>query len=245
MGERAEAALTTAPERPAHLAEGPRETAVPQRRHEGRGGGDSLDRTQFTFYDSFFRALARIRKKQDRADAYDAICAYALYGAEPELDRLPDSAAIAFSLIKPNLDASRRKADSGKRGGAVRRGGSGLEANEKGEQTVRKRENKREKENETENNCSLPAPLPEGLPPAPAFAEVLAEAQRAGCPEIARPFFDYYAAAGWRDGGGRPVRSWRQKLAAWKAREDRRQRGVPPAAAPGKSWAELAEEGGT
>ena len=37
------------------------------------------ERKQFTMYESIYKALQRIRKKPDRADAYDAICAYALY----------------------------------------------------------------------------------------------------------------------------------------------------------------------
>lgn len=74
-------------------------------------------RTQFTFYESFFKAASRIKKKADRADAYDVICAYALYGTEPDLDKLPDSVAVVFEMCKPNLTASRRKAENGKKGG--------------------------------------------------------------------------------------------------------------------------------
>ena len=73
-----------------------------------------MTRSQFTFYDSFYTAIARIRKAQDRAAAYDAICAYALRGIQPDLENLPDAAAIAFLLSKPNLDASRQKAENGK-----------------------------------------------------------------------------------------------------------------------------------
>lgn len=76
-----------------------------------------MHRTQFTFYESFSKALRRIRKKSDRADAYDAICDYALYGIEPDLETLPPPVAIAFDLIRPNLDTARRKAASGKKGG--------------------------------------------------------------------------------------------------------------------------------
>ena len=72
-----------------------------------------MERTQFTFYDSFLRAVSRIKKKADRAEAYDAICNYAMYGLEPDVDKLPDAAAIAFEVAKPVLDASRRKAESG------------------------------------------------------------------------------------------------------------------------------------
>ena len=83
-------------------------------------GGGLLERTQFTFYESFYRSMCRIRKKADRADAYDSIVAYALYGTEPDMDRLPDSAAIVFELARANLDASRRKAESGKSGGEAK-----------------------------------------------------------------------------------------------------------------------------
>lgn len=122
-----------------------------------------MDRTQFTFYESFFKAVSRIKKKADRAEAYDAICAYALYGTEPEMDTLSDSAAIAFELSKPNLDASRRKANSGKKGGEHKQAVSKTEANDKQneskpEQTESKKENKKEKEKEKEieNKCYNP-----------------------------------------------------------------------------------------
>lgn len=107
-----------------------------------------MSRGQFTFYASFASALSRIKKKADRADAYDAICNYALYGTEPDMDKLPDSAAIAFDLIRPTLDSSRRKAESGKRGGMSKQTGSKPEANIKLEQPGREKEKEKEKEDE-------------------------------------------------------------------------------------------------
>ena len=76
------------------------------------------ERKQFTFYLSIFKAIRKIKKKTDRADAYDAICAYALFGEEPDLEAMADSVSIAFELIRPVLDASRRKSKSGKQGGS-------------------------------------------------------------------------------------------------------------------------------
>jgi hypothetical protein len=76
-----------------------------------------MARNQFTFYESFYSAIRRIRKDTDRVKAYDAVCCYALTGEIPDLDALPDSAAIAFDLIRPNLDTSRRKSENGKQGG--------------------------------------------------------------------------------------------------------------------------------
>lgn len=100
------------------------------------------DRKQFTMYESMYKALRRIRKKPDRADAYDAICAYALYQTEPDLDSMSDAAAIAFDLIRPVLDSARKKASSGKQGG------SKTQAN--GKQTPREKEEEGEIEGEIE-----------------------------------------------------------------------------------------------
>ena len=75
-----------------------------------------MNRTQFTFYESFYKALSRIRRASDRAKAYDLMVRFALYGEEPDLDALPDAIAIALELIRPNLEASRRKALGGMQG---------------------------------------------------------------------------------------------------------------------------------
>lgn len=115
-------------------------------------------RKQFTFYASFAEAIGRIKKKSDRADAYDAIIRYALYGEEPDLDALPDAAAIAFVSARPNLDASRRKAESGKAGGTRKQTGSKPEANQKRENPAREKEKEKEKEIEIEYECTPPSP---------------------------------------------------------------------------------------
>lgn len=117
------------------------------------------ERSQFTFYDSFYRALKRIKKKADRADAYDAIVTYALLGEEPDLENMPDAAAIAFEVIRPNLDASRRKAANGKKGGESKKqteskpeaNESTVEANGKQEQTESKNKDKNKDKNKNKN----------------------------------------------------------------------------------------------
>lgn len=133
-------------------------------------------RSQFTFYDSFYRAVSRIRKKADKADAYDAIVAYALLGEEPDLDKLPDAAAIAFEVIRPNLDASRRKAASGKQGGkAKKQTESKPEANESKSEANRKQEKEQEKvkEQDKDKEQMLYTPIPpKGASPVPEQPEV-------------------------------------------------------------------------
>lgn len=75
-------------------------------------------RKQFTFYESFYRTVSRIKDKATRADAYEAIIQYALLGEEPDLDQLPDTVAIVFEAVRPNLDAARKKSEAGKLGGS-------------------------------------------------------------------------------------------------------------------------------
>ena len=116
-------------------------------------------RTQFTWFESFTRAAQRIKNKQHRCTFYDIVAEYALYEKEPSMDSLPDSVAIAFELIKPNLDSSKRKAESGKAGGNSKQTASKTEANSKqtasekeGEKEIEK-EKEKEKEIEGEDEC--------------------------------------------------------------------------------------------
>ena len=94
-----------------------------------------MERSQFTFYQSFANAAARIRSKAARCDFYEAIINYALYEQEPDLSRLTDAASLGFLLCQPSLDSSRQKAIIGRRGGKAEANGkqtaSRSEANRK------------------------------------------------------------------------------------------------------------------
>lgn len=114
-----------------------------------------MQRTQFTFYESFFKAVSRIKKKADKADAYDMICAYALYQEEPDLESASDAVAIAFELLRPVLDKAKERSESGKKGGSkpeanAKQTGSKPEANGKQGETASKKEKEIEVENEVE-----------------------------------------------------------------------------------------------
>ena len=184
-------------------------------------------RSQFTFYDSFYRALSRIRKKADRADAYDAIVAYALLGEEPDLDKLSDAAAIAFEVIRPNLDASRRKAASGKQGGkAKKQTGSKPEANASNEEANSKQEKEQEKEKEQEQDKDKEQMLYKAAPSAkkakavfvpPTVDEVLEycmERQNGIDPQA---FVDFYASKNWMVGKSK-MSDWKASVRTWEQR---------------------------
>lgn len=108
-------------------------------------------RNQFTFYRSYFDAIAALPKKEQAAIIL-AVCDYALYEREPE--KLSPVGKTCFALIRPTLDSGRKKAASGKQGGKTpKQSASKPEA--KGKQSAREKEREREKEKEVEreNEC--------------------------------------------------------------------------------------------
>lgn len=189
------------------------------------------ERTQFTFYASFFDAVSRIKKKADRADAYDAICAYALREEDPDFSKMSDAAQIAFLLIKPNLDSSRRKAKSGKDGGSKKangkQNGSKQEANCK--QDERESEKEKEKEGEIENECYPPTPLSGGTKAKrfipPTVDEVAAYCQERGNGLDPEAFVDFYASKGWMVGKN-PMKDWKAAVRTWERSDGRGTSGV-------------------
>ncbi|MEG1401265.1 DUF6291 domain-containing protein [Bacteroides sp.] len=77
-------------------------------------------RDSFVFYRSFFEALQDV-PIEERACIYDAICAYSLNDTEPKLTGMQ---LAIFKLIRPNIDANKRKYENGKKGaGYGKKGG--------------------------------------------------------------------------------------------------------------------------
>lgn len=73
-----------------------------------------MERTQFTFYRSYYDAITALPKK-DQSALLLAICAYALDEEEPSLT---GTSKAIFALVRPTLDASRKKSESGRVGGS-------------------------------------------------------------------------------------------------------------------------------
>lgn len=190
-------------------------------------------RTQFTFYESFYKAISRIKKKADRADAYDIICAYALFQEEPNLDSVSDAVAIAFELLRPVLDKAREKAESGKSGGSKlkangKQNGSKQEANCKQEEdeSEKEKEKEKEKEGEIENECYPPNPLAGGSEKkkrfTPPTVEQVAEyCQGKGYHIDPEAFVAFYASKGWMVGKS-PMKDWKSAVVTWTKSERQR-----------------------
>nr|DAI75751.1 MAG TPA: hypothetical protein [Caudoviricetes sp.] len=208
-----------------------------------------VQRTQFTFYESFYKAINRIKKKADRADAYDIICLYALTQAEPDLDSVSDAVAIAFELLRPVLDKAREKAESGKKGGSKpeatgKETGSKPEATGKLGQTATEKEVEVEKEIEVESDsvygvctpthaaeqqnesCKKPSRFS-----PPTAQEVADYCRERGNQVDAQRFVDYYTANGWRVGKN-PMKDWKAAVRTWEKQDS-------TAPAPGNRWGKL------
>lgn len=184
-------------------------------------------RTQFTFYESFYKATQRIKDPLARAQVYEAICEYALYGVVPDMNSLSDVAAIAFELVKPNLDASRKKAEAGRAGGSRKQNESKskqTEATTKQGQTRSKKENEIENKKEKENEIEIEKKSYNGRdrPPArfvpPTVEEVTAYCQERKNAVDPQCFVDYYTANGWVQGKGNPIKDWRATVRTWERR---------------------------
>lgn len=178
-----------------------------------------MERSQFTFYESFRKAIGRIKKKQDRADAYDAICDYALYGIEPDLGNMADAAAIAFELIRPNLDASRRKASGGSSGKPAKDPAKITERC--GKDTANKKEKEKEKEKEgeiekeKEYECTPQTPRRFTPPSVSDVREYCLERGNSVDPEC---FLDHYTSNGWKVGKN-PMKDWKAAVRTWEKSE--------------------------
>lgn len=204
-----------------------------------------MDRSQYTFYESFYKAAKSIKSKSVRCDLYDMICRYALYGEEPDIEKLPDAVAMAYELIKPTLNASRRKAENGKRGGASKIVDSKpnqtqskpkqTEANDKQGETASEKENEIEKEKENEieieNECYIyraprldPESKPKGIeqaakPPRTRFIEPDVDSVREYCQEkglsVDPERFVDYYTANGWHVGKSPMKDWKATVRNW------------------------------
>lgn len=175
-----------------------------------------MERKQFTFYSGFMDGIKRIKTKSARCDAYDAIIAYALDGTEPDLDKLPDAAAIAFVMARPNLDASRKRAAN-----ALNRTNIEQESNDHRTSIEPTSKPKQEKEEEKEKEKVKEQLLKESTKEkrtvfkAPTVEAVAAYIREKGYPIDAQHFVDYYQRQGWKLSNGQPMKDWQSAVRLW------------------------------
>ena len=95
-----------------------------------------------------------------------------------------------------------------------------------------------EKDGESGENPAPPSHSKKRIPPPPTLEEVKAYIAERGSPIDPVHFFNYYAAAEWKDKDGKPVLSWKQRLISWEGRSKKKEE--PPKA---KTFMDLLKEG--
>lgn len=108
-------------------------------------------RKQMTFYLSFWEAINALPKK-DQLPVLRATIQYGLCGSTDE--KLSVSQSAFFSLIKPNLDASRKKASGGSKPKAAKKD-SGKMPQRCEEDAAKEKEKEHEIENEVEKEVEV------------------------------------------------------------------------------------------
>lgn len=102
-----------------------------------------MERSQFTWYRSYYEALRTLPAKDFKV-AVLAICAYALDEEVPSLSGVPNS---VFTLIRPTLDSGRNKAANR----LNKRKTNQEQTDNKPEQTSKEKEGEGEREEESES----------------------------------------------------------------------------------------------
>jgi len=179
-----------------------------------------MSRKQFTFYGGFMDGISRIKSKTARCDAYDAIVRYALDGIEPEIEALPDAAAIAFVMAKPNIDASRKRAENAQ---AKKDTEAASNAHRTSIETVSKpkqeKEEVKEKEKDKEQQLKESTKEKRGRFSAPTPSEVAEYCRERGNSVNAQRFCDFYGRQGWRLNNGQPMKDWKAAVRLWERDE--------------------------
>ena len=163
---------------------------------------ENIIRDSFVFYRSFYEAFLDLNAEEIQAFVL-AICEYALNGKEPVIkDRVVQ---IAWKLVKPQLDANKRKYENGKLGGAPK----GSHNNPNG------RRGKSEPEQVDPESRPV---VSDSIPPS--IEDVREFFQEYNIPNQAEDFYRYNESRGWMV-GNTPVASWKALAKSWisKARE--------------------------
>lgn len=181
----------------------------------------------FVFYQSFHSALRNLDAETYK-QAMEVICEYAFTGETPECDGV---VALAFELIKPQIDANAKRRENGKKGGRPKQ--TKEEPNQN--QTVTK---PKPKETKSEPSKTTPEPnenvnvnvndnvkekenkkksAPRFSPPT--VAQVKKFCDDHGYHLDAQRFVDYYTSNGWMVGRNK-MKDWQAAARNWAKKND-------------------------
>lgn len=174
-------------------------------------------RDSFVFYRSFAEAISKLKSDAERLAIYEAIIGYALDDKNPALDDVP---AMAFTLIKPQIDANNTRYENGKKGGRPK---TKIKPNENQNKTNLKpnvNENVNVNVNENENVKEKLKQKEKRFTP-PTLEEARAYFTERGYPREAEAFINFYESKGWMVGKNK-MKDWRAAVRNWTSRDERK-----------------------
>lgn len=179
-----------------------------------RHKGERMMNEAFTFYGSFYDAIKEL-DDADRLAVYDAICSYGITGEVPELSGV---AAMAFKLMRPNIDANLQKRAAGRKGGEaeVKHTESTPQAELK--QNASTPQADANQQNITEQNKTEQDTKERRARFSPPTREEVVEYCRARQNSVdPDAFVDFYTAKGWKV-GNQSMKDWKAAVRTWERR---------------------------
>ena len=179
-------------------------------------------RDSFIFYRSFAEAIKKLKNDDERLAIYEAIIDYALDGIEPNIDDIP---AMAFTLIKPQIDANNKRYANGQKGGRPKANENQTETKEKpnnnqSETKTKPKDNQIEtkpqpNENVNDNdNVNVNVIYKRFTPPTLDEVKVYMSEKGIMDPKEAEKFIDFYSCKGWMVGKNK-MKDWQAAVRNW------------------------------
>jgi hypothetical protein len=157
-------------------------------------------RDSFIMYRSFIEATNSLQDV-DRLQIFDAIFSYALDAKESNLTGISHT---VFTLIKPQLDANRKRFQNGSKD----------KKKSKPEAKTKQKRSKREANKNVNDNVNDNKNKNNFTPPTlQQIQDYCKERNNQIDPD---KFFDYYSAGNWSDAKGNKIKNWKQKLITWE-----------------------------
>ena len=181
-----------------------------------------MNRESAIIYRSFIEAI-RLLPDEYRAEAYDALFAYALDGEEYAGDNSIIKAVLL--LVAPQIDANNKRYENGCKGAEYGKLG-GRPKKENPEETPKKpQENPKETPNDNVNDNdndkeNIPPKPPKGgkrFTP-PSVEDVREYVKSRSSPVDPEAFCDFYTAKGWKV-GNQTMKDWKAAVRTWEKRK--------------------------
>lgn len=183
-------------------------------------------KNSFVLYHDIREPL-KLLSDEERGRLFLALLDYSEFGIMPDYD---GSLGMAFAFVRTSIDRDSEawEAKRQKRADAGRKGGQATQANA----SIAKQNKQRQANQAVPAPVPVPVPVPgrkeskADKPPTrsrfvpPTEEDVQAYIDQQGYTGIdAAAFVDYYAANGWVQGKGKPIKDWRAAVRTWARRE--------------------------